>query len=63
MFNYDTSQGGGGGTLIFSCIRRLRAFLGGSKNFNFSIFWVFRKMKIFLGYEDFVDTFWGSSQN
>ena len=49
---------GRGGTIIFSFIRRLAPFWG-------SKFWisiplrVFRKMKIFLGYEDFVDIFWG----
>ena len=54
--------GGGGGTLIFSHIRRLGLFLG-VKNSEFQYFWgVFRKMIIFLGYEDFVDIFWGSSQ-
>ena len=42
----------GGGSLIFSCIRRLGSFLG-----------VFRKINIFLGYENFVDIFSGSSQN
>ena len=30
-------------------------------NFNFLGF--FRKINIFWGYEDFVDSFWGSSQN
>ena len=49
--------GGGGGTLIFSCIHRLRLFLG------VQIFWGFRKLNIFFfwggggGYEDFVDIF------
>ena len=41
--------GGGGGTLIFSYIRRLGSFFGGFKILNFNIFWVFRKMNIFLG--------------
>ena len=44
--------GWGGGTLIFSCIRRLGLCLG-VQNFEFQYFW---------GYEDFVDIF-GSSQN
>ena len=44
-----------GGTLIFSYIRRLGPFLGGSK-FIISIFLgVFRKNNIVLGYENFVD--------
>ena len=37
----------GGGTLIFSYIHRLRIFGG------------FQKNEYFLGYEDFVDIFWG----
>ena len=37
---------GGGGTLIFSHIRRLGLFLG-FKILNFNIFGVFRKMNIF----------------
>ena len=43
---------GGGGSLIFSCIRRLGSFWG-----------VFRKINIFFRYENFVDMFSGSSQN
>ena len=43
----------GGGALIFSYIRRLRSFLGGSKILNFNILGVFR------GYEDFVDILGG----
>ena len=54
-----TSQGGGGGTLIFSHIRRLGLFFG-VQNSEFPIFlWVFRKMNFFGGYEDFMDIFWG----
>ena len=54
---------GGGGTPIFSHIRRLGLFFLGSK-FWISIFLgVFRKMNNFLGYKDFLDIFWGSSQN
>ena len=41
-------MGGGGGSLIFSCIRRLGSFLG-----------FFRKINIFFGYENFVDIFLG----
>ena len=55
-------RGGGGGTLIFSYIRRLELFFG-FKILNFNIILVFRKMNIFWGYEDFVDIFGGSSQN
>ena len=50
--------GGGGGTLIFSYIRRLRSYFG-FKISKFNIFWVFQKNKYFLGYEDFVDIFFG----
>ena len=57
------AQGGWGGTLIFSYIRRLGPFfLFQNSEFQY-FFWVFRKMNIFLGYEDFLDIFWGSSQN
>ena len=52
----------GGGTLIFSRIRRLGPFFG-LKILNFNIFWGFQKITIFWGYEDFVDIFLGSSQN
>ena len=55
--------GVGGGTLIFSYIRRLGSFFGGFKILIFNIFWGFQKNKYFLGYEDFVDIFGGSSQN
>ena len=51
-----------GGTLIFSYIGRLEPFLG-FKILNFNIFGGFQKIEYFLGYEDFVDIFWGSSQN
>ena len=55
-----TPEGGGGGTLIFSYIRRLGSFGGGGvKKFNFNIFWGFQKNKYVLGYEDFVDIFRG----
>ena len=54
----NSARGGGGGTLIFSHIRRLGPFLG-FKILNFNIFGVFRKINIFGGYEDFVDIFGG----
>ena len=53
--------GGGGGTLIFSNIRRLGSFFL-FKILNFNIFGGFQKNKYFFGYEDFVDIFGGSSQ-
>ena len=56
------ARGGGGGTLIFSYIRRLWPFFGGLK-FCISIFLGFQKNKYFWGYEDFVDIFGGSSQH
>ena len=49
---------GGGGTLIFSYIRRLGPFFG-FKILNFNIFLGFQKNKYFMGYENFVDIFWG----
>ena len=52
--------GGGGCTLIFSYIRSLSPvifFL--FKILNFNIFGGFQKNKYFLGYENFVDIFWG----
>ena len=51
-------RGGGGGTLIFSHIRRLGLFWG-FKILNFNIFGGFQKNKYFLEYEDFVDIFLG----
>ena len=47
-------------TLIFSCILRLGPFLG-FRHLNFSILGVFRK-EYFLGYDEIVDIFFGSSQ-
>ena len=49
-------------------LRYFHAYVGsahffGFKTLNFNIFWVFRKNNIFLEYEDFVDIFFGSSQN
>ena len=57
-------RGGGGGVLKYfhTYVRRLRSFLGGKKK-NFNFFWCFQKNKYFLGFEDFVDIFFGSSQN
>ena len=49
--------GGGGGTLIFSYIRRLRTFWG-VQNFEFQYFWGSEKL-IILMYEDFDDILWG----
>ena len=65
---------GRGDTLIFSYIRRLGPFFffffggGGGQNLEFHYFFVgggrgFQKNKYFFGYEDFMDIFWGSSQN
>ena len=49
----------GGGTLIFSYIRRLGPFFG-VKNFEFRYFLGgFWKINIIFGYENFVDIFWG----
>ena len=50
--------GGGGGTLIVSYIRRLGTFFW-VQNLEFQYFRGFQKNKYFLGYEDFVDIFWG----
>ena len=36
---------------------------GGGQNFEFQYFGVFQKYEYFLGYEEFVDIFLGSSQN
>ena len=49
---------------MFSYIRRLGSFFWVVQNLEFQYFWVFFSEKlIFLGYEDFVDMFFGSSQN
>ena len=60
--------GGGGGTPIFSYIRRLRSFLGFKiLNFNIFFFWGGGGFRIlFWGegvYEDFVDIFCGVITN
>ena len=54
--------GGGGGTLIFSYIRRLGSFFW-FKILNFIIFGGFQKNEYFFVYGDFVDIFLGSSKN
>ena len=54
--------GGGGGGYSDIFIHRLgHSFV--FKILNFIIFCGFQKNEYFLGYEDFVDIFWGSSQN
>ena len=60
--NFSVMSGHQGGSLIFSYIRRLGLFLG-FKILNFNIFGGFQQNEYFLGYEDFVDIFLGSSQN
>ena len=47
-----------GRTLIFSYIRRLGSFFG-VQNFEFQNCLGFSVKRIFLGYEDLVDIFWG----
>ena len=54
--------GGGGGVLsYFLYISRLRPFL--CSTIRISHFSGYQKNEYFLGYEDFVDSFWGSSKN
>ena len=55
-------EGGGGGTLKISYIHRLGSFFG-VQNFNFQYFLGFSENEYFLGYEDFADIFFESSQN
>ena len=52
-------MGWGGGTLIFSYIRRFWLFYsrGGGQNFEFRYFGGFQKNEYSFGYEDFVDVF------
>ena len=58
-FCHGGSRPPGGGTLIFSYIRRLGSFFFGS-NFRFSIFFrVFKKKNIFLGMKILWIFFWG----
>ena len=55
-------RGGGGGTLIFSYIRKLSPFRGRGQNFEFQHFSGFQKNKYYLGYEhneDIVDIYLG----
>ena len=56
----DNSRGGGGGggTQKFSYIPRLGSIFG-LEFLNFNIFWGFQKKNTFLGYEDFMDFFFG----
>ena len=56
--NQPDNQGGGGGTLIFSHIRRLGPFFG-FKILNFNIFWGFQKNEFFLGVCRFSGSFLG----
>ena len=51
------------GTLIFLYMSKVRLFLGGIQNFEFQYLLGFSEKLIFGGYEDFVDIFFGSSQN
>ena len=48
VFTSDEKHPGGGGTLIFSHIRRLGTFFG-FKILNFNIFWGLQKNEYFLG--------------
>ena len=59
---HPTHSPRGGGTLIFSYIRRLGSFFG-VNILNYNNFWGFQKNNYFLGYEVFRDIFWGSSLN
>ena len=52
------SRGGGGGTLIFSHICRLRLFLR-VRNSEFQYFFGFQKNENCLGYEDCGAFYWG----
>ena len=54
-------RGEGGGTLIFSYIRRLGTFFG-FKILNFNIFLGFRKMNIFFGMKILWIFFWGHNK-
>ena len=61
---YQPGGGGGeGGVLWYFHTYLGSAHLWGFKILNFNIFWGFQKNKYFLEYEDFVDIFFGSSQN
>ena len=52
-----------GGVLCYFHTYVGSAHFFGLKILNFNIFGGFQKNEYFLGYEDFVDIFWGSSQN
>ena len=56
-----TDPWGPGGDILFSYIRRPGSFFW-FKTLSFIILGGFRKNEYFLGYQDFVDIFWGSSQ-
>ena len=58
----DPGWGGGGVLLYFHTYVGSGHFLG-FQILNFNIILGFQKNEYFLGYEDFVDIFWGSSQN
>ena len=67
--NTNFGQDPVGGTLIFLYIRRLGPFFG-VQILNFNILFFFlgggggvQKNEYLLEYEDFVDIFWGTSQN
>ena len=49
---------GGGGTLTFSYIRRLKPFWV-FKNLEFQYFWVLSEKGLILVHKDCVDIFWG----
>ena len=51
-------QRGRGSALIYSYIRRLESFFW-VQNIEFQYIWGFQKNEYFLGYEDFVNIFWG----
>ena len=53
----------GGGVLCYFHTYVGLGYSFGFKILNINIFGGLRKMYIFWGYEDFVDIFWGSSQN
>ena len=58
LFGPNKTQGGGG-TLIFSYIRRLGPFFGSQLSEFQYFFWVFRKVNIFWGMKILWIFFWG----
>ena len=58
MINKTSRSFSQGGTLIFSYMRRLGSFFG-VQNFEFQYLRGFSEKRIFWGYQDFVDIFWG----